>query len=345
MKVNFTSTLIICLTILLVAQAEAQNRTQTGRPSTPSLLERIRGDISRPVLVAEVAHNSTANISSTNSSSVNDSAQDEDEDDEDQLDDDEDEDDEQDDDDDDEIEAVAAQIAAQKSHPNSTSVDSSRIVTDIFGNKIKLENNRTILVSQNKARDLGLLTIKAIILGPLIGLTIKAALIRGLLWAVGAYLLHLFFPALLTSLGLGTGLVGFARQLQPDYAQMLLPHLADIPSNLQNVLPNSLNRLVSQYRRVFQPVVEAIRSIPEGHCRYRAVCETANHLIRNTQFMSNSLQRLSATVYLNFGTEYSKAWLDGIVNSDCAVKYAQCESSPFSMVAARLADALRPKTA
>lgn len=102
-----------------------------------------------------------------------------------------------------------------------------RAWTDMFGNQLKVDENRTTLVIQNKARDLGLLTLKAIILGPLIGLTIKAALIRGLLWAIGAYLLHLFFPTLLSTLGLGTGLVGFARQMQPSFAEMVLPQLAN----------------------------------------------------------------------------------------------------------------------
>lgn len=221
--------------------------------------------------------------------------------------------------------------------PFKPDADDVKFVSDIFGNKMKLENNRTILVAQNKARDLGLLTLKAILLGPLIGLTIKAALIRGLFWAVGAYLLHLFFPGVLGALGLGTGLVGFARQLQPDYTQMLMPHLID----LQNSLPSPIRGLIGQYKQVFQPVVEAIRSIPDGHCRFRAVCETANYLVRNTRFISTSLQRLSATVYLNFGTEYSKAWLDGVVQSDCALKYAQCTSSPFSMIANRVGEALR----
>ena len=243
-----------------------------------------------------------------------------------------------DDDDDDEAELAAV----DKLDPKSSE---AKILLDMFGNKIKLENNRTILVSQNKARDLGLLAVKAIILGPLIGLTLKAALIRGLFWAVGAYLLHLFFPALLSTLGLGTGLVGFARQLQPDYMQMLLPQLANLPSTLHHSLPGSLSKLTSQYALLMQPLIEALGSIPEGHCRYRAVCETASHLIRNTQSMSTSLQRLSASVYLNFGTEYSKAWLDGIVQSDCAAKYAQCPSSPFAMLANRLAEALRPKAA
>lgn len=226
--------------------------------------------------------------------------------------------------------------------------NNSEVVSDLFGNKIRLENNRTFIVplqQRNQARflGLGLLTIKALVLGPLIGLTIKAALIRGLMWAIGAYLLHLFFPALLSALGLGTGLVGFARSLQPNYAQMILPHLANIPSNLQNSLPTSVNHFVKQYSRVLQPVVESIRSIPEGHCRFRAVCETANYIIRNTQFMSRSLQRISATIYLNFGTEYSKAWLDGIVQSDCSLRYSQCPQSPFSMVASELAEAFRPR--
>lgn len=188
----------------------------------------------------------------------------------------------------------------------------------------------------NKRRDLGMLALKAIILGPLIGLTLKAALFRGLLWALIAYGLHLFFPALLSTLGLGTGLVGFARQLRPDYNKMLMAYIV----NLVQTLPTSVSGISGQYRQLVAPVVESIRSIPEGHCRYRAVCETASQLIRQARSMSTSLQRISATVYMNFGTDYAKAWLDGIVQSDCAAKYSQCTTSPFSMVAARLAQSI-----
>jgi hypothetical protein len=194
----------------------------------------------------------------------------------------------------------------------------------------------SVVVHRNKRRDLGMLALKAILLGPLIGLTIKAALIRGLIWAVLAYGLHLVFPALLSSLGLGTGLVGFARQLKPNYNQMLVSYFV----NLIQTLPASMGGISGQYRQLIVPVVESIRAIPEGHCRYRAVCETASQLIRNSRSMSTSLQRISATIYMNFGNDYSRAWLDGIVQSDCAEKYAQCTTSPFSMVAARLAQTI-----
>lgn len=183
--------------------------------------------------------------------------------------------------------------------------------------------------NKNNRRDLGLLAIKALLLGPLIGITIKAALIRGLIWALLAYGLHLFFPALLSTLGLGSGLVGFARQIRPDYGQMAAAYFL----NLIQTLPGQYNHMIS-------PIIESIRAIPEGHCRYRAVCETASHLVRNVRSMSTTLQRVSATVYMNFGTDYSKAWLDGIVQNDCALKYQQCTTSPFSMVAARLAQTL-----
>lgn len=189
---------------------------------------------------------------------------------------------------------------------------------------------RALIRHKSQSRVLGLLAVKALLLGPLIGLTIKAALIRGIIWAVLAYGLHLFFPALLNSLGLGTGLVGFARQLRPDYGQIAAAYFL----NLIQTLPG-------QYNHMIAPIVESIRAIPEGHCRYRAVCETATHLIRNVRSMSSTLQRVSATVYMNFGTDYSKAWLDGIVQNDCALKYHQCATSPFSMVAARLAQTIK----
>ena len=190
-------------------------------------------------------------------------------------------------------------------------------------------------VAKSSARTLDLLFIKALLLGPIIGLTLKAAFVRGLVWAVLAYGAHLFFPSLLSGLGLGSGLVGFARQLRPDYSHVLATYL----SQLRLPTPGSFNQMARQYQQVLSPVVDSIRAIPEGHCRFRAVCETASHLARQARSMSSSLQRISATMYMNFGTDYSKAWLDGVVQSDCAAKYNQCLVSPFSMVAARLAPA------
>lgn len=257
----------------------------------------------------------------------------------DEAEDDDDDDDEEDDDDGDSNELDDDDVSVLDAKDPD-----AKIVTDLFGNKIKLQGNSTVLMSQNKGRDLGWLTIKALLLAPLIGLTLKSALIKGFLWSLLMYGLHLIVPGLLTTLGLGSGLVGFARQLRPDYAQLMLAHLSSLPDGIQQTLPPSIRRLTAQYGQIFQPVVGSIQSIPEGHCRFRAVCETASYLIRHTQFMSNSLQRLSATVYLNFGTEYSKAWLDGIVNSDCALKYSQCPESPVSMVASKLAEAVRPVT-
>lgn len=208
---------------------------------------------------------------------------DEDEDDEDAEDAEGNDDNEEDDEDDDEVELndeerdtvrMAAEGLAKASKNQSSSSNSlseARYLTDMFGNRLKLENNQTIILSSassaRQARSLGLIMLKAILLGPLIGLTIKAALIRGLMWALIAYALHLFFPALLSSLGLGTGLVGFARGLRPNYSQMLLPHLM----NLQNSMPRSISRLADQYKQLLDPVIETIRSVPEGHCRYRAV--------------------------------------------------------------------------
>lgn len=278
------------------------------------------------------ATNSTSNAESKKTGNEIDDEDNED-DGEDEDDEDEGEDDEEGEDEEVEVDSAAA-ATLEKGITRATRDD--KIVTDMLGTKIRVGNDRTTVVGKNKARTLELLALKAIILGPLIGLTIKAALIRGIIYALGAYALHLFAPALLGSLGLGTGLVGFARQLQPNYQQMLAPQL----HRLQATLPHSFTRLASQYQQVLAPIIESIRSIPEGHCRYRAVCETSYQLIRNARSMSNTLQRISATVYSNFGSDYSKAWLDGIVQSDCAAKYPQCNSSPFSMVAARLAQAL-----
>lgn len=230
---------------------------------------------------------------------------------------------------------TANELVQKQVHSSVSLSSSTSPLTQALIRPTRALSTRSKLQSQR--RDLGLLALKAILLGPLIGLTIKAAFIRGLIWAVLAYGVHLFFPSLLSALGLGSGLVGFARQLQPDYSHLVAGYL----SNIRHIgMPNSFTQMARQYQQVFSPVVESIRSIPEGHCRYRAVCETASHLARQARSMSTTLQRISATVYMNFGTDYSKAWLDGVVQSDCAAKYAQCQGSPFSMVAAKLAQTL-----
>lgn len=214
-------------------------------------------------------------------------------------------------------------------------------IEDYFGDIVKLNADRTSIVSKPTAR-VGLLTLKALILGPLIGITIKGAIIRGLVWAIGAYFVHLFFPALLSSLGLGSGLVGFARQLQPDYINILLPQLINMPETVGRTLPQPVQRMYWQYARALMPVIEYIRQIPEGACRYRAVCELSSLVSQNARRFGTTLKRLSATIYVNFGTDYSKAWLDGIVKSNCAAKYAQCVESPLATITTRLHGVLHP---
>lgn len=91
-------------------------------------------------------------------------------------------------------------------------------------------------MEQPKSRSL---TLKALILGPLIGITLGKAMLRGLLWAIAAYALHLFFPGLLGVLGLGTGLVGFARQMRPDYAQFIVHTLINLHDEYHRLPPQA----------------------------------------------------------------------------------------------------------
>lgn len=208
-------------------------------------------------------------------------------------------------------------------------------IEDYFGDLVTLDHNRTIVGHKSQAR-FGPLTITALILGPIVGITLKHALIRGLIWAVGAWLLHLFFPSLLSSLGLGTGLVGMRQATRPEYLAMILPQLLNIPQTLSSRLPGPMRRIYAQYMQAMLPVVDYIRSIPEGPCRHRAVCELGSLIAQQSKLYNSTLRKISATIYINFGTDYSKAWLDGIVNSNCAAKYAMCSESPLAAVTTHL---------
>lgn len=110
------------------------------------------------------------------------------------------------------------------------------------GNEVALAKG-----GQSQPRDLGMLALKALILGPLIGLTLGKALLRGLIWALVAYALHLFFPGLLSLLGLGTGLVGFARQMRPDYAQMVVHTLINLHDEFHRLPPSQDAQVVSSF--------------------------------------------------------------------------------------------------
>lgn len=93
-----------------------------------------------------------------------------------------------------------------------------------------------------RPRDLGLMfALKALILGPLIGLTLGKALLRGLIWALLAYAVHLFVPGILSVVGLGSGLVGFARQMRPDYAQMIVHTLINLHDEFHRLPPVPIN--------------------------------------------------------------------------------------------------------
>lgn len=104
----------------------------------------------------------------------------------------------------------------------------------------------SVQVHPSKAREL--FTLKALILGPLIGLTLGKALLRGLLWAIVAYAMHLFFPGILSVLGLGTGLVGFARQMRPDYAQLIVHTLINLHDEFHRLPPVPINQAPNHYQ-------------------------------------------------------------------------------------------------
>lgn len=162
--------------VLVLVNGQTQNKTELAPIVTPlSLLDRLRNSIRQTSSVP-----STTELKS-NKISERVTVEDEDDDDKDDGDnDDADNDDGDDDDDDDDV--------------------------------IPVKSNKSTALAPSSARFIGLktflFTIKALILGSLIGLTIKDALIRGLLWALTLYVKHLLFPNILGPL-LGTGLLGF----------------------------------------------------------------------------------------------------------------------------------------
>jgi len=75
--------------------------------------------------------------------------------------------------------------------------------------------------------------------------------------------------------------------------------------------------------------------IPEPECRYRAVCETATYIATKIPAINEWAKKVSGAFFLNLANPYSKAWINGMMQIDCATTYELCYESPFKTLTDR----------
>jgi len=75
--------------------------------------------------------------------------------------------------------------------------------------------------------------------------------------------------------------------------------------------------------------------IPEPECRYRAVCETATYIATKIPAVNEWAKKVSGAFFLNLANPYSKAWINGMMQIDCATTYDKCYESPFKTLTDR----------
>ena len=126
----------------------------------------------------------------------------------------------------------------------------------------------------------------------------------GLLYSAGLYLMTILFPA---AFGIS------ARSARAS------PFDFNLDSLYSNVYESS-ERMAT------------FLQIPDTECRYRAVCETATYIATKIPAVNEWAKKVSGAFFLNLANPYSKAWINGMMQIDCATTYYMCEESPFKTI-------------
>ncbi len=143
-------------------------------------------------------------------------------------------------------------------------------------------------------------------------MTVPTALKLGLVYMTTVWLLSTFFPQVLTVLNLSNGLL-LARSTRTtsfdfDY-ETVVTSLYMVSEKLSNYL-----------------------HIPEAECRYRAVCETSTFIAKKIPLINEWAKKVSGAFFLNLANPYSRAWINGMMQIDCATTYSQCYESPYKTI-------------
>lgn len=140
-------------------------------------------------------------------------------------------------------------------------------------------------------------------------LSIKTAFTIGILYSVGIWLLVTRFPQLLDPFGLRTGLI----------------NVRSVPSTFDF-------EAMSEIVRMLPEKLMAYLDIPEEECRYRAVCESATYIATKIPLINDWVKKISGALFLNIANPYSRAWINGMMQTDCTITYAVCKESPFRSI-------------
>jgi hypothetical protein len=124
----------------------------------------------------------------------------------------------------------------------------------------------------------------------------------GVLYSAALYLLTYFFPA---AFGIAARSARMASPFDFDYVYVQ-KSLTEVTSRVADYL-----------------------EIPNSECRYRAVCETATYIATKLPTINEWAKKVSGAFFLNLANPYSKAWINGMMQIDCATTYVYCEVSPF----------------
>jgi len=129
----------------------------------------------------------------------------------------------------------------------------------------------------------------------------------GAAYSVAVYLLAMFFPSMFGLKGAAVarsfGVPALDVDFDYDYIQRSVTTAAD--------------RMATYMK------------IPEPECRYRAVCEAATYVAVKLPWVNEWAKKVSGAFFLNLANPYSKAWINGMMQIDCGVTYAQCKHSPY----------------
>jgi len=129
----------------------------------------------------------------------------------------------------------------------------------------------------------------------------------GAVYSMAIYVMALLFPSVFgVKSGLGRSLNPPALDFDYDFIQNGVLGLAERAANYMN--------------------------IPEAECRYRAVCEAATYVAVKVPVINEWAKKVSGAFFLNLANPYSKAWINGMMQIDCALTYARCSDSPYRTI-------------
>jgi len=162
----------------------------------------------------------------------------------------------------------------------------------------------------------GLLSILLSPLAFLAALSLPGLIKISLLLVALVWFVFNFFPTL-------GGLFGFGLPLARQ-ANLVYENLHHYGSTLASYGGNLSNQTLAQL------------NLTTPDCRQRAICDTSYYLANHLPSVNSYLTSVSNIFLLNMQSQYSQAWLNGMMKRDCGSLYSGCPKSPFKSISERL---------